>query len=206
MTTRRVVNGEQVINQGRDEMAGTPMPTIAAADAGIRSPSSFANDLLDAAYRVHRDSLYRYAFGMTRNAADAEELVQEVFLRLVTELGRDRTPDQTGAWLFRVAANLAASQGRRAAVRGRPRALVAVRAPEQPDELAIQRERTRAIEAAIADLPAHRRDVVVLAAYGYQGAQLAKRLGRTERAARVLLCRTRRRLRENPTLAEWASQ
>src|SRR5215467_4200207 len=120
--------------------------------------------VLEAAYRAHRPMLYRALLRMTRDAGDAEELVQEAFIRLMTELRAGRVPDRFDAWLFRVAGNLAHSRGRRLAVRTRPRAYVPDPEVTQPDELVLRRERLGALETAMASLPPPRRDAMVLAA------------------------------------------
>jgi len=61
------------------------------------------------AYRVlverHSRSLFRLAFRMTGNEQDAEDVVQESFLRAYRQLGRFDDRASFGTWLYRIAAN-----------------------------------------------------------------------------------------------------
>src|SRR4029079_12629730 len=61
------------------------------------------------AYRVlverHSRALFRLAFRMTGNEADAEDVVQESFLRAYRQLGKFDERASFGTWLYRIAAN-----------------------------------------------------------------------------------------------------
>src|SRR6266567_2072404 len=61
------------------------------------------------AFRVlverHSRSVFRLAFRMTGNEHDAEDLVQETFLRAYRQLGKFDGRASLGTWLYRVAAN-----------------------------------------------------------------------------------------------------
>ena len=61
------------------------------------------------AYRVlverHSRSLFRLAFRMTGNEQDAEDVVQESFLRAYRQLGKFDDRASFGTWLYRIAAN-----------------------------------------------------------------------------------------------------
>ena len=59
----------------------------------------------DDAIRRHAARLYRSAFRMTRNAADAEDLVQETFARALAASGRFQPGTNLGAWLYRIMFN-----------------------------------------------------------------------------------------------------
>lgn len=53
----------------------------------------------------YRDRLGRYAMRMLGNAADAEEAVQDAFVRGYRSLGRCVPPERFGAWLFAILVN-----------------------------------------------------------------------------------------------------
>src|SRR5215475_5330769 len=61
------------------------------------------------AYRVlverHSRSLFRLAFRMTGNDQDAEDVVQESFLRAYRQLGKFDERASFGTWLYRIATN-----------------------------------------------------------------------------------------------------
>src|SRR3979409_1782746 len=53
----------------------------------------------------HSRSVFRLAFRMTGNEHDAEDVVQESFLRAYKQLGRFESRANFGTWLYRIAAN-----------------------------------------------------------------------------------------------------
>ncbi|MGH2427551.1 MAG: RNA polymerase sigma factor [Candidatus Limnocylindria bacterium] len=166
------------------------------ADGSGGNPTAASAILTSTAYLEHADPLRAFLTKQTRDAAAAEDLLHEAFVRLLTEEAADRAPDHARAWLFRVATNLATSRIRRQGVAAR-RAPELVRrdvAPSPEDEL-VEREAAAALESRLAQLPADVRLALLLAAHGYSGAEIAERIGRTELATRSLLCRNRSRLR-----------
>lgn len=57
-------------------------------------------------YRAHSGRLYSVAFRMVGNAADAEDLLQEIFLAAHRKLESFRGGSALGTWLYRLAVNL----------------------------------------------------------------------------------------------------
>src|ERR1044072_7396330 len=55
----------------------------------------------------HSRSVFRLAFRMTGNEHDAEDVVQESFLRAYKQLGRFESRANFGTWLYRITANCA---------------------------------------------------------------------------------------------------
>src|SRR5262249_50775895 len=53
----------------------------------------------------HSRSVFRLAFRMTGNEQDAEDVVQESFLRAYRQLGRFESRAHFGTWLYRIVAN-----------------------------------------------------------------------------------------------------
>ena len=53
----------------------------------------------------HSRSVFRLAFRMTGNEQDAEDVVQESFLRAYRQLGRFESRANFGTWLYRIVAN-----------------------------------------------------------------------------------------------------
>ena len=69
-------------------------------------------------YEAHEQELLRYAVGVCRNREQAEDLVQETFLRAMQNADpfEDLGPSQKRAWLFRTLKNLFCDRFRRASL------------------------------------------------------------------------------------------
>jgi RNA polymerase sigma-70 factor (ECF subfamily) len=155
-----------------------------------------ATTLVGDAYEAYGPEITRFVASRTRDHEAAEDLAHEAFLRLHMETIAGRPPDDVRAWLYRVAANLATSRGRRVQVAERHAArLVPADVTRSPEDVVVDRERDAAVRAALSRLGDRDRDVVILAAAGLSGPELADQLGRTQLATRTLLCRARARLR-----------
>jgi RNA polymerase sigma-70 factor, ECF subfamily len=63
--------------------------------------------------RHFQRAVYRVAYALTRNAADADDLAQETFVRAYQAIGRFRVGEPLHPWLSRIAVNLAYSLHRR---------------------------------------------------------------------------------------------
>jgi len=150
-----------------------------------------------AAYDEFAQRVRGFAITATRDGEAADDIVQESFLRLVVELRSGRRPDNLGGWLYRVAANLIISRGRRSAVANRVRKLFT--SPDRqrtPEELILTRERDRTLALALSRLPADARVALLLAARGMGSPEIGLVIHRTPSATRTYLCRSRVRLRD----------
>ena len=67
--------------------------------------------------RLYADRLYNYILRMVGNATDAEDLVQETFLRAYQGLPQFDGRASLGTWLYRIATNLCIDHQRRRARR-----------------------------------------------------------------------------------------
>src|SRR3989442_1114216 len=63
------------------------------------------NDAFRALVERHSQQAFRLAFRMTGNEQDAEDVVQESFLRAHRQLGRFQARSNFGTWLYRIVAN-----------------------------------------------------------------------------------------------------
>ncbi len=153
--------------------------------------------------KAHADRIYSYAYYLLRNHEDAEDVVQEVFIRLWRRCpaGDDRG---RAAWMTRVARNLCIDvQRRRAARRDRPldeplaARLAAARSPAADPELCLQLDQTqRLLLDALARLPETTRDIMLM--HYFQGlayGEISALLGIGESTIKVKVHRARRRLR-----------
>jgi RNA polymerase sigma-70 factor (ECF subfamily) len=111
------------------------------------------DDVYDASYR----RLVAQLHAVTGNRQEAEDVVQEAFMRAIGRWEQVRTYDSPEAWLRTVALNLARSRWRRA-VRGAA-ALVKHGVPESEPELSPDHV---ALMAAMKTLPEAQREALVL--------------------------------------------
>jgi RNA polymerase sigma factor (sigma-70 family) len=152
--------------------------------------------VIEAAYAANAGPLLRHLTATTRDPYAAEDLTQEVFVRLMVEVGAGRIPDDVGAWAHRVGHNLAMSRGRRLAVADRHHhELADTRDAPSPEVLALAAEQHETLRAAVAGLGAPDQQALILSANGYRGPEIARSIGRTDAATRTLLCRARTKVR-----------
>ena len=64
------------------------------------------NNDLDALFQTYGDMVYRLALVRTRSAADAEDVVQEVFLRCLKNNPDFKSAEHQKAWLIKVAVQI----------------------------------------------------------------------------------------------------
>jgi RNA polymerase sigma-70 factor (ECF subfamily) len=127
----------------------------------------------------------------TGDADLAEELAQEAIARVCANWRRVRKLDAPGAWLHRVARNLAHSHFRRGRVAARAQARLA--GPVDPCDTTD----AVAIRAAVASLPEHERDAIVLRYYvGCSVRETAAVLGCPEGTVKTLTHRAIAHLRD----------
>jgi RNA polymerase sigma-70 factor (ECF subfamily) len=151
-------------------------------------------EALDPLFRRHAPALLRLAHQITGSAADAEDVVQDVFVGLPRALGRYEERGTFGEWLRGVAVRTALAHLRRD---GRRREDVL-------DERTAHLARTRnlveeiALSDAILRLPAPLRAVFVLkVVVGYSHAEIAKLLDIRPNTSEVRLFRAVRVLRDH---------
>jgi RNA polymerase sigma-70 factor (ECF subfamily) len=149
--------------------------------------------------RDHSGLLYRVAFSVLRNSAEAEDVVQEVFLRVLRRQRELSGIIEIRPWLVRIALNLALDRRRRI----RPdqmdedfaAGLIAADLPA--DEQLAEAVRVRQVLAAVERLPAKERQAVLLSAIDdLSTTEIAAVLGKSESSVRSLLFRARNRLRD----------
>jgi RNA polymerase sigma-70 factor, ECF subfamily len=159
------------------ETANVPAPetkTAALSDVEKRGrEASFQEQMLP-----HLDALYRSALSMTKNAGDAEDLVQDTYVRAFQYFEQFQEGTNARAWLFRIMTNLYINAYRR---RAREPERVSYDEMEDfylynrlqdahqsgiaasPEEVVVQKIQVDAVRAAIDRLPDEYRDTVILA-------------------------------------------
>ncbi len=154
--------------------------------------------------------LLGYLQRMVSDAATAEELLQETFLRVHRARTRYRADSRFSTWLYRIGTNLALNELRRPR-RQRPHASrddeaspVALHAAgSAPDQLAQARQGAAELERELARLPERQRVALWLAAVeGFSYAEVAETLATTEKWVKSLVHRARSTLAER--LPAWS--
>lgn len=112
------------------------------------------------------DVIHNLARRLTRDPGEAEDLVQETYLKAFEAWGRSEHPDSMRAWLATICLNLARSGGRKRS--SRPSEVSFDNAPEavapgpNPEELALRSLDREAIHYALLGLPEEQRIAVTL--------------------------------------------
>jgi RNA polymerase sigma-70 factor (ECF subfamily) len=186
----------------------------------VRQTLAGDSEAFAALHRRYYGRVYRLALLRCRNAADAEDVASETFVRAIAHLGGYRFQgDSLFPWLARIASNLVADQGRRrhgtsfvsldagGADEG-VRALIEGLAGNAPDpyELAERQEVQALLRAAIAALPRDQADAVALRYVGdLPLKEIAAALNKTEGAIKSLLHRAIANLRRSLSTGEHAA-
>jgi RNA polymerase sigma-70 factor (ECF subfamily) len=152
----------------------------------------------DQLFRRWSGPLLRYIDRMVRDLATAEELVQEVFIRVHGARERYSPDARFSTWLYRIATNLALNEIRRPRHRRVHRSqdedgATPLRDHAPGTEAVVDaRRRSAAAERALHELPEKQRAALCLAAVeGLSYAEVAEALEVTEKAVKSLVHRAR---------------
>ena len=154
----------------------------------------------------HRSSVERFLYTKVRNRALAEELAQEVFLRVYRARGGYEPTARFKAWLFQIAAHLGSNsrRDRRREVLHEPLDYQAPNAPalQLPDgHPSIEQElvgdvRWAEVRRAVAALPEKQRTAVLMHKFlGMDYSEIARAFGCSESAVKSLMFRAHEALR-----------
>jgi len=173
-----------------------------------RAPAGAAR--LEQVFREHQQRVFRAAYRVTGNATDAEDVLQNVFLRLARR-DEDALPvDNLSSYLYRAAINAALDllRARRDTERvGIEEAQRLLSAPAEgaPDRVQEAQELRAWLRRALARLRPRAAEVFALRYLeGYENHDIARMLRISRVAVAVTLHRTRRRLRRELRAAKLA--
>ena len=151
-------------------------------------------ELFHQVYAQYGPALYRFCLLQLKNAADAEDALQEVFLKRLYRAPAFDSPEHEKRWLYRVALNQCRDELRR-----KRRTEV----PLEEAALLAMLEVDRELVAQVAALPEKLRTVIHLHYYeGYTVEELAALLGVSVGAVKMRLLRGREALRREREGAE----
>ena len=194
---------------------GSLQPAIAGAEAytdaevmlRVKAGDQSAFDFL---VQKYRRPLVSFMYRMAHNAAAAEDLAQEVFLRVYRSRQSYEASAKFTTWLYRIATNLAVNHARDTR-HERPEVTVSLDVPDEEtgttldvadstvtaEESLVRRERTFAIRAKVEALPERQKLAVIMHKYQQMDyKQIAEVLKLSESATKSLLFRAYQTLRE----------
>lgn len=187
------------------------VPDDALSDAQIMLQVKAGDDsAFEYLVQKYRRPMVNFMFRMAHNNAAAEDLAQEVFLRVYRSRESYEASAKFTTWLYRIATNLAVNHARDTR-HERPENTVSLDEPDQesghtldlPDrtpsaeEAIVRRERVAAIRQRVQALPERQRIAVVMHKYQQmEYRQIADVLKLSESATKSLLFRAYETLRE----------
>ena len=179
---------------------GVTLAAKTAIDLAI-STDEPGEDLLEVAVREHARLVYRIAYSVLRNAAEAEDVVQEVFLRALRYGKKLAGVEDRKAWLAQIAWRAAVEarrRGMRDAGNGELPEGDALHSADLGAELALlEKERGKLLRGMISGLPDSLRHPLVLSALEeLSPREIGTMLGISEAAVRSRAFRARQILRE----------
>jgi RNA polymerase sigma-70 factor, ECF subfamily len=158
----------------------------------------------------HRSMVYRVAFQFAGNHYDAEDIAQEVFIKVYRSLDRFRQDAQLTSWMYRIVMNTCIDHRRRhrsatAAPFGEEAEHKMLNTPQEtpdPEERAYAGELGQVLEWEIGRLPKGQRVVFVMRHHqGMKLSEIAKALGLAEGTVKRQLHAAVHRLRQALTQA-----
>jgi len=188
-------------------MAGAEPYTDAEVMLRVKAGDQLAFDFL---VQKYRRPLVNFMYRMARNTAAAEDLAQEVFLRVYRSRQSYEATAKFTTWLYRIATNLAVNHARDTR-KERPEITLSLDEPDEEtgvtmdvadttitaEEALVRRERLAAIRGKIEVLPERQKLAVIMHKYQQMDyKQIADVLKLSESATKSLLFRAYETLRE----------
>lgn len=174
-----------------------PWMEIAPSAVDDKTRQHAKDEALAALVEQYAPALYRVAYSVLRNSADAEDAVQETFLRVLRHQDSLHEVRDHRVWLIRIAWNIALDRTRRAKTRPETDdvtelARVLPAAGLSAEQVAAAAQHHVRVLKLVDRLPAKERDVLVLSAFEeLSSVEIAAVLGITESSVRSRLFRAR---------------
>ena len=161
--------------------------------------------------KIYKVKIHNYCYRFCADRAVAEELTQEVFLRVYNAAPTYKPKAKFSTWLFRIATNIClnerrsqkdgkkveyfdASDDRFQATRGKE---LQTSLPPDPREQLEFKEKEKFIRQSILDLPAKQRAAILLRLYhDFSYREISQQLNTTEGDVKTLIHRGRNQLKE----------
>jgi RNA polymerase sigma-70 factor, ECF subfamily len=159
-------------------------------------------------YRTHLRDIYSYSYYRVGNHHDAEDLTEQTFLQAYRHFERAQSESDgrpLRPWLIRIAHNLAANHYRYRS--RRPQSPLEESAPiaavHSTEELVAGRDELARVLEGVKQLPDDRREALIMRfSLGMDNREIARALGRSEGATKVLIHRAIKQLEGAVALAQ----
>ncbi len=156
----------------------------------IKKAKTYDTEALSELYRRHADAIFRYVYYRVGDQVAAEDLVGDVFLRMLEGLpSYQDTGRPFEAWLYRIAHARVVDHYRKERARRAASVDEGLAASEEqdPHRQAAHRDDARRMWEALVDLTDDQQQVISLRFIaGYSTAEVAELLGKTEGAVKAL--------------------
>lgn len=160
------------------------------------------SEIITALVAEYSTTLYRVAYSVTRNSAEAEDIVQETFLRVLRHQGKLDEIRDARVWLVRIAWNLSLDRKRRSKARPETEDIADLvrtlpSGERRADDEVISSQEHARVLALIDQLPAKERQALLLSALEeLSTSEIASICSTTESSIRSRIFRARRELAE----------
>ena len=173
-----------------------------AVSGSTREEKARLDDDFSALYKAHLRDVYSYSYYRVGNHHDAEDLTEQTFLQAYRHFDRAQREAKgrpLRPWLIRIAHNLAANYYRDRS--RKPQTPIdeagVISAPHTTETLVQDRDDLKRILDGVQELPDDRREALIMRfALGMDNREIARALGRTDGATKVLLHRATRQLEQ----------
>lgn len=208
--------GSVALDRGLLSVAGIPPSRAGVSPEGLTDAEVMlrvkAGDepAFDYLVQKYRRPMVSFMYRMAHNAAAAEDLAQEVFLRVYRSRGSYEASAKFTTWLYRIATNLAVNHARDTR-HERPESMASLDEPDEGtgttmdvadtspniEEKLVRQERLKAIRQKVESLPERQRLAVLMHKYQQMDyKQIGEVLKLSESATKSLLFRAYETLRE----------
>ncbi len=201
-------DGRAAAEDAGDGFLGTPLDLLSDAEIMLRVKAG-DDSAFDHLVEKFRRPLVGFMYRLSRNPAVAEDLAQEVFLRVYRSRRTYKAEARFTTWLYRIATNLAVNHARDTRVERTQSSSLDEPEPEtgatvdvadgapSAEERLLREERMAAIRSHVEALPERQKMAVILHKYqGMDYREIAEVLDLSESATKSLLFRAYETLRD----------
>jgi len=148
-------------------------------------------------YREFSRPLRHFILSRVSSAEDADDVLQEVFLKIQTHLDRVADPSRIHGWVYTIAKNTIIDHYRKKSNQPETGALEDIPDQDDDEDLAAHREMALCLKGMVERLPEIYRDAIILTEFNnLTQSELSERLGISRSGAKSRVQRGRKMLKE----------